>query len=370
MSPIKRKPAVRRGRPARPRPPAVARQSPLSLALTEAAKALTSSLQRSQVLESLMRHVAGLLGPENWSLLLLDRERQELYFEIVVGQAADAIRHMRLPLSEGIAGWVVRHKQPLVIPKVADDPRFCPRMDEASSFRTASVLAVPLIFADEVLGVLELVAQANQRPFVDQDLAALIPFADFCAIAIHNARTYERIEELTITDEWTRLHNARYMRGCLADEVERADRYHHPVSVAFIDLDHFKQVNDTRGHSVGSLVLREVGEVLLSRVRNTDRAVRYGGDEFVIVMPETDKAGAVALGDRVRRAVAERAFSERDGTTVRITASVGIATYPDDARDAVALLGAADRAMYAAKAQGRNRTVAAEEIAPPPGAGG
>jgi diguanylate cyclase (GGDEF)-like protein len=205
------------------------------------------------------------------------------------------------------------------------------------------------------------VASADERRFTQEDLALLAPFADFAAIAINNARNFRRIEDLTLTDEWTTLYNARFLRRCIAEEVERANRYHHPVSLVFLDLDHFKLVNDNHGHSIGSTVLREVAEVLWTIVRNTDRPTRYGGDEFVIVMPETDKGGATAVGERIRETIASKSFATRDGIDVRITASLGLATYPDDAADATGLLDTADRAMYLGKARGRNTMVDAQD---------
>lgn len=337
------------------------RSAEFSRALVEAAKALTSTLKLEEVLEILMQTVAQLIGPENWSLMLLDEDKQELYFEIVVGEAAPAIRHMRLPVGEGIAGWVAAERESLVVPRVADDERFCNRMDEASKFQTESILAVPLEYAGRLLGVMEMVSSADQRSFGESDLALLTPFADFAAIAINNARNFRRIEDLTLTDEWTSLYNARFLRRYIEEEVERANRYHHPISLVFIDLDHFKLVNDNHGHTIGSTVLKEVADVLWTIVRNTDRPTRYGGDEFVIVMPETDKGGASALGERIRETIASKAFATHDGVNVRITASLGLATYPDDASDASTLLDTADRAMYAGKARGRNVMVDAQD---------
>jgi diguanylate cyclase (GGDEF)-like protein len=343
------------------------RSAEFSRALVDAAKALTSSLKLEEVLETLMRLVAELLGPENWSLMLLDEDKQELYFEIVVGEAAPAIRNMRLPVGEGIAGWVAAKREPLVVARVADDERFCNRMDAASAFQTESILAVPLEYAGQILGVMEMVSTADDRRFTEDDLGLLTPFADFAAIAINNARNFRRIEDLTLTDEWTSLYNARFLHRCIEEEVERANRYHHPVSVVFLDLDHFKRVNDTHGHRTGSTVLREVADVLWTIVRNTDRPARYGGDEFVIVMPETDKGGATSLGERIRETIASKAFATRDGVNVRITASLGLATYPDDASDAKTLLDTADRAMYVGKARGRNVMVDAQDANDPEG---
>lgn len=341
--------------------PEPAREREFSRALVDAAKALTSSLKLEEVLDTLMQLVTQLLGPDNWSLMLLDEEKKELYFEIVVGDAASSIRNMRLPMGKGIAGWAAAKQEAVVVPCVVDDERFHDSRGLESSFRNESALVAPLLYAGRVLGVIELVSNVDERRFDQEDLALLEPFADFAAIAINNARNFRRIEDLTLTDEWTSLYNARFLRRCLAEEVERANRYHHPVSLVFMDLDHFKNVNDKHGHSVGSAVLREVADVLWTIVRNTDRPTRYGGDEFVVVMPETDKRGAYVLSERIRETIATKAFVTNDGVDVRITASVGIATFPDDASDASSLLDMADRAMYMAKARGRNTIVQAQE---------
>ena len=329
-------------------------------ALAEAAKAITGNLRLDDVLSTVLRSISQLLGPENWSLLLLDVERNELYFEIAVGRAAPAIRHLRFKVGEGIAGWVAAHKRPLVVPSVRDDPRFSPRADLESHFETQSIVCVPMLYRDRLLGVIEMVGAKGSRPFSEVDLAVLTPFADFAAIAIENARNFQRVEELTLIDEWTSLYNARFLRQRINEELDRAHRYHHPLSLIFFDLDHFKTVNDTSGHVVGSHLLRQVGELIWKSIRSSDRPARYGGDEFVILLPETDKPAAVALASRIRRALSEQPLLEGIGP---ITATFGVATFPDDARDGVALLEASDRSMYLGKSRGRDQVVDAGELA-------
>ncbi len=325
-------------------------------ALSETAKSVTGTLEVHAVLERVMQALRQLLKPRHWSLLLLDEAKQELYFEIAVGDVADKIKDMRVRVGEGLAGWVAANKQPLLVPKVADDPRFSPRFDRASAFQTASVLCVPLLCRGSILGVIEIVKDAQDpEPFTEEHLQVLGPIADFAAIAIDNARTFKRVEELTIIDEWTTLYNARFLRTCLADEVTRAQRYSRELSLIFLDLDGFKAVNDSHGHGVGSALLRHLGTLLRRSVRETDRAVRYGGDEFVIVMPETPKDGALILAERLRELVAEARLDTESGAAVGVSASFGVASYPRDAADAQGLLAAADRSMYAAKAAGKNR---------------
>jgi GAF domain-containing protein len=226
-------------------------------ALAEAAKSVTGTLDVHVVLTRAMETLTRFLKPRHWSLMLVDETRGELYFEIAVGDAADKIKGMRLRVGEGIAGWVVQNQQPLLVPKVADDPRFSRRFDQASDFQTASVLCAPLVCHGRVLGVIEIVKDvADPEPFSEEHLQVLAPLADFVAIAIENARAFKQVEELTITDEWTSLYNARFLRRCLTDEVARAQRYGRELSVVFLDLDGFKQVNDRHGHGFGSALLR------------------------------------------------------------------------------------------------------------------
>ncbi len=324
-------------------------------ALTEVAKALTGELKVGAVLDTIMQCISQLLKPRDWSLMLLNEETSELRFELVVGEAADKLLGQRLPVGEGIAGWAVTHKQPVIVANVAEDPRFSRRMDELTSFQTASVLCVPLLCRGRVLGVIELVKDVSDpEPYSHEHLEILAPLADFAAIAIDNAHTFRAIEELTVIDEWTSLFNARYLRNTLVDEVARAHRYGRELSVLFFDLDHFKDVNDSYGHAVGSSLLRQVGNFLKHAVRETDRAVRYGGDEFVVIMPETDKLGALALAERVRGNLCATVMREGDAE-LTITASFGVASFPADADSAQGLLEVADRAMYLSKSRGRNR---------------
>lgn len=323
-------------------------------AATEVGKALTSQTQLSPLLHTLMDAVSRLLSPKHWSLMLLDDATQELYFEIAVGSAAEAIRDMRLTLDDGVVGWVARQQKPALIIDAQADPRFLRRMDEASDFTTGSLMCAPLVFQGQTLGVIEVVrGQDEPQRFTDEHLKVLIMFADFAAIAIANARQFKKIADLTITDDWTGLFNARYLQQSLHHEVARSRRYGHTLSVLFIDLDGFKRVNDTFGHSEGSRILACVADRIQNAIRDTDRAVRYGGDEFVVLMPETDAQEAMAVAQRLRTCISERPF-HCGNSEVRVGSSMGVATLPYHGGDGRALLDAADQAMYLAKKRGGN----------------
>ena len=163
-------------------------------------------------------------------------------------------------------------------------------------------------------------------------------------------------------DEHTGLFNARHLLRALEAEVIRSERYGRPFSLVFIDLDHFKTVNDQHGHQAGSAALREVGEVLRGGLRETDIPTRYGGDEYVILLPEADRDQAMGVAGRLRTAVAGHTFLVDRGLAVRITASLGVATWPIDGRRAEELLGRADAAMYHVKGASRDAVAHASAL--------
>lgn len=324
-------------------------------AFDEIGRALTSTLELREVLRLILEKVRALLQPTNFSLLLHDEPKGELVFEFAVGPASEKLVGRCFPITEGIAGWVARTGEPLLVPDVRADKRFAARFDAETSFQTVSVLAAPLMTKGRALGVIELVNGPDGPAFRPEDLRTLRSIAGYAAIALDNARAFERIHELTITDEHTGLYNARHLRRQLEHEVARVRRFSHPLSLVFFDLDHFKQVNDTFGHQVGSSLLTAIGALLRQQIRNTDVPVRWGGDEFVVLLPETPKEAAVQVAQRIRDAMVERPFHPQPSLAVRITASFGVATFPDDAQDEESLLRAADLAMYRAKAKGRDR---------------
>ncbi|MBN2361977.1 MAG: diguanylate cyclase, partial [Deltaproteobacteria bacterium] len=241
--------------------------------------ALTSSLDLDHVLQAIMAQIAELFEPQDWSLLIVDQDRSELYFAIAVGTAGARLKDVRLKLGEGIAGWVAESGEMLITDDAYRDPRFAAWVDRQSGFVTMSIVCVPLRSRGRTLGVIELLNVAPDRR--DQShLALLQSLSDFAAIAIENAQHLQRIEQLTIVDDCTGLFNSRHMYAVLDEELRRALRYQLPLALLFLDLDHFKLVNDHHDHLVGSRLLREVGHLLRHGLRDVDTAFRYGGDEF------------------------------------------------------------------------------------------
>jgi len=325
----------------------------------ELGKALTSSLQLDQVLRTIMEKIDEFLRPDNWSLLLLDETTQELYFELAVGKASQALKDVRIKVGQGIAGWVAQRGETVVVPDTTKDTRFFSKVDEKTKTETQSIVAVPVKFRDTCLGVIELINCIGPEGFDPRDLKLLEALSDFAAIALENARHVKRIHELTITDDCTSLYNARHMGFILETEIYRSQRYNYEFSLVFLDLDHFKQVNDTQGHLVGSRLLHEIGDALKAHCRLIDFAFRYGGDEFVLLLPQTSKENALNVARRLHKLIRETSWLAAEGLNIHVTGSMGVASYPVDSRTKEGLLHLADEAMYLVKNTDRDNVAAA-----------
>jgi diguanylate cyclase (GGDEF)-like protein len=325
----------------------------------ELGKALTSSLQLDQVLRTIMEKINEVLRPDTWSLLLMDQEKGELYFQIATGKGAEALKDVRIKLGQGLAGWVAKTGEVVVVPDTSKDSRFFGQVDAKTKMETRSIIAVPVRFREHCLGVIELINCIGEEGFSARDLALLEALADYAAIAIENARHVQRIHELTITDDCTSLYNARHLNFMLDTEIYRSHRYAFEFSLIFIDLDHFKQVNDTHGHLMGSKLLSEIGTAIKDKCRLIDLAFRYGGDEFVVLLPQTSKENAMGVARRLHKLIRETPWLKEPGLNVGLTASVGVASYPSDSRSKAELLHLADEAMYLVKNTSRDSVAAA-----------
>ena len=212
--------------------------------------------------------------------------------------------------------------------------------------------AIPLICGDRILGVLE--GTRDHRSFKRSEIELLDALSLPLASALANAVRIAEAERLSQTDDLTKLHNARYMRQFLLNEIRRARRYGSSVAALFLDLDDFKKVNDRHGHLVGSHVLMEVAAVILLSVRDTDAVARYGGDEFVVVLPDTGTELAGVVAERIRGKINKYEFTGGKRLQLSLTASFGVATFPLHASSPQQLIACADTAMYEAKAANKN----------------
>ncbi len=215
-----------------------------------------------------------------------------------------------------------------------------------------SILCYPLQRRGERLGVFE-VLNKNGGEFSEEDQALVQSLTDSLAVAVRTVQMFENAEQLTITDDLTKLYNYRYLMQYLEAEVKRCLRYKKKVSLLFIDIDGFKRINDTFGHLVGSQALAEMGQVFRRILRETDVVGRYGGDEFVIVLPETPLNGAMVIAERIRKKVEDYEFIAQN-LSIRLTVSLGVANCPKHTLTAEGLIKKADAAMYRAKELSKN----------------
>src|SRR5436305_6105510 len=326
----------------------------------DVAKALTSSLDLDSILQTIMEKMAEYVQPDTWSLLMVDEQKAELYFAIAIGSASEALKNIRLKVGEGIAGHVAKFGEKLVVPDVRSDKRFARRIDELTQMETQSIICMPLRSKLRVLGVIQLV-NVDMAHFTHEEEFFLQAMCDYAAIAIENARSVEKIQELTITDDCTGLYNARHLYKTLETEVYRSARFGYEFSVIFIDLDHFKQVNDTHGHLVGSKLLAEIGYLIKAQLRLIDFAFRYGGDEFVVLLPQTDKNSALVVAKRLQEMMRRTQFLADDGLNLNVRCSMGLATYPEDAKSSHEIIRQADEMMYMVKNSSRDNIAVAHQ---------
>ncbi len=221
--------------------------------------------------------------------------------------------------------------------------------------RGQQVVAFPLVCGERILGVLEGIREGSgARAFKRSEIALLDSLSLPIASALANAVRIAEAERLSQTDDLTKLHNARYLRQFLLNEIRRARRYGSNVAALFLDLDDFKRINDVHGHLVGSHVLMEMAAVILSSVRDTDAVARYGGDEFVIVLPDTGTELAGIVAERIREKIGQYHFTGGRHLRLCLTASFGVASFPAHASSPQQLIACADTAMYEAKAAKKN----------------
>lgn len=322
--------------------------------LTNIVKTANSVLDPKRVTELIMENIQHLIPSDAWSILLVDEANQDLFFELARGEEGKTLSQYRLKVGEGIAGWVAATGQPAIVNDVQKDKRFLPLLDARTNFTTNAILCAPLISRGRTLGVVEIINRTDGKPFTESDLEILLTLVEPAAIALENAVLYQRAKELSITDDLTKLYNSRYLQEYLAKEIKRCRRYKSQVSLIFLDLDGFKDVNDQHGHMVGGKALIEVGAVIKGCVRDVDITARYGGDEFTIVLTETSTEGAVIIAERIRKHIQEKTFLVEEGFHVRLSASLGIATYPEHGHSPEEIIQKADKAMYYVKGMSKN----------------
>ncbi|MCJ8268342.1 MAG: sensor domain-containing diguanylate cyclase [Psychrosphaera sp.] len=310
----------------------------------EMAKAISRSQTIEQTLDKVMEQIGSIFTPEHWSLLLKDPDTGDLKFAVVEGENADKLNEYILPMGEGIAGWIVAHRRSVIIEDVSKDTRFSDRMDAVTEFTTNSIIGVPLISGDKVFGVIELINKINGKPFTPYELKILSTIADFAAIAIEKAYFSNTLKKLARNDPMTGLYNRGSFEYFLNTELEAHKRYKRDLSLLMIDVDDFKHINDSYGHPIGDEVLKTLADIIRESVRTVDKACRYGGDEFIVVLPDAKKADSDVVRQRIKTKISEENTRNR---IPKFSVSIGIHELSDD--DNTPILSLLDDDLYSEK---------------------
>lgn len=315
--------------------------------LYEVGQAISSELDFRKLQNMILETVVKVIGADKGSLMLVDDSEKILTIGVAIGLSDQITSEAKIEIGESIAGWVVKTGKPLFIEDVETNDLFLSM--KKGAVKAGSLMCVPLVAKEKILGTLN-VSHLSKNGFEKHDFELFINLANQAAIAIDNARLYR----YAVTDEMTRLYNHRYFQQRLDEELQRADRYEHHVSLILLDVDHFKSFNDTYGHPEGDRVLKTVARLIEKNVREIDIPARYGGEEFVVICPEKNGEGSLTPAERIRTAIESYDF-RINGQRVPITASFGTACYPDQAKRKEDLIKKADYALYYSKSAGRNR---------------
>jgi len=325
-------------------------------ALHNATTALITTLDLEALLGRILdAAISAIPAGEKGMLHLIALETGQLEMRASIGYNDPRIQKITVPGKEGYITKSVRTGMPLLLDDVWANQasETDAKIPEANEIRSAIV--APLILNHQVLGALSL-ESSHPSAFAEADLDLLASFAATASAAIRNAQLHATVQKLAITDSLTGLYNRRGFFELGAREIERALRFERPLTAIMLDVDHFKVVNDTYGHSTGDQVLNNVATLCSSNIRKVDILGRYGGDEFSLLLPETDTFTANSVAERLRTIVAESGVTV-DDSLVKVTISLGVTRATSEIENLEALLQRADKALYIAKQGGRNRVV-------------
>jgi len=326
-------------------------------------RAMTYISDLKSLLKYILNQAIEVTVAEKGSIMLFDPDMNQLSVRVLAGLQDkeyqqkvnnNEIKCKTFKPGEGVAGAVFQTGKPIIINRTDDDNSF---VGCSASFAD-SIACIPMKVYEDIIGVINVTNKKNDIGFTDDDIEMLRAVADQAAISISKAQLWE----MAINDSLTGLHVRRYFMAKLQDEIHRTQRYKKNLTVVMGDLDKFKSINDKYGHTNGDNVLKAVGTYLQSSIRDVDSIGRYGGEEFIMFLPETGSAAAYILADRLRRGVAQLEV----GNLPAVTISLGIATFPDDGKGIEELVQKADAALYAAKENGRNQVVIYNEDIPLP----
>ncbi|MBN2407533.1 MAG: sensor domain-containing diguanylate cyclase [Elusimicrobia bacterium] len=312
---------------------------------------MSSHLEMNELLPAIMGAFVKAGKVKKGSIMLYDRKEGILRIRESLGLSPRAVENVKLKIGEGIAGRVAYTRKPVLVNDTTEN-RFYKEIFPDDALPKETILSLPLIFKGELLGVVNLDSKITGEQFIRNDERLMSIIASHAAVSINNARMYE----LAITDGLTGLYIKRYFLRHMHKEFEKAKRYGRALSLVFIDIDNFKDFNDTNRHQVGDQALIHISKLILQSTRAADLCARYGGDEFVVMMPETAGRKASVLAERLRKNIEETVFTH-NRCDYGMTVTIGVAEYSDNMETFDDLINMADSRLYMAKEQGRNRVM-------------
>lgn len=313
---------------------------------------VSASLELDELTHVVERFIGEHLGFQEFAFLVYEEESQSLVVKATYGFPEEAHVHgMSFREGEGVTGQVLLKKEVIYIPDTRCEPDY--RYYKGENKENGSFLSIPLIFRKNIVGVLNMFRK-EQDSFSPQEIQFLSTLGVELAIALVNAKLYSRTRELSVRDELTQLYNRRHFQSVLPLEIKRAHRFKKNLTLIMMDIDFFKKINDQYGHLTGDAVLKEVVFLIGAKIREVDFFARFGGEEFVLILPNTPKEDGLNVAEKIRQLVEKNPFLVTKERQEHLTISMGVASYPQDGQTMEDLLDAADTALYAAKHQGRN----------------
>ena len=323
-------------------------------------RAMTYISDLKSLLKYILNQAIEITGAEKGSIMLYDPDANQLSIRVLAGLEDEVyqekvnnneIKCKTFMPGEGVAGTVFETGEPIFSNHTDTNKVFV----ASSGSYAHSIACIPMKVYKDTIGVINVTNKKSPSGFSDEDIEMLRAVADQAAISISKAQLWE----MAVNDSLTGLHVRRYFMAKLQDEIHRTDRYKKTLSIIMADLDKFKSINDTYGHTAGDRVLKAVGSYLKNSIRDVDSIGRFGGEEFIMFLPETSKKAAYVLADRLRIGVSKIKVDEK---LPQITISLGISTFPEDGTTLNELLERADAAMYQAKENGRNQVISYKKI--------
>jgi diguanylate cyclase (GGDEF)-like protein len=316
-----------------------------SLKLYDASSCISRTIEIEELYQTIFDVMIQEVGASRGFLYIVDQEQGES--NIILSEGFDAEEN------EGLDGKLFQELQEemahLKKPFIREHPLATTVKNRGSSDPVQSSLFIPLQNKNELAGAVVFFDTERTGAFGKEALRVASFLYEHASRALENAMLYSQAKILTITDDLTNVFNYRYLNNILDRELVRAQRLNSSMSVLFLDLDSFKEVNDHHGHLLGSKILVELAGLLKGAVRQVDAVARYGGDEYIVVLTDTNSKGAMIVAERIRQMVEDYTFTEGEGYPIKLTISIGVASYPEHGVNKVEILHLADEAMYKGK---------------------